>query len=143
MLVGRANRHAPLLLKVCIKESEIWRIVMSDQLEQSKQELINSGMGIASFIISITAGVLIFIMLIVAGAMEASAPGGIDEESALAIILGLFIIALILADLVALGLGIAGLIQKNTKKIFATLGTIFSSVTIVLTIALIIIGNTM
>ena len=121
----------------------IRRTIVSDQIEQSNEEQKHSGIGIASFIISIVVGLLIFIVFIVAGVLAASTPGGIDEESALSIIIGLFIIAFILADLVALGLGIAGLVQKNRKKIFAVLGTIFSSVTIIGTVAIIIVGNMM
>jgi len=40
----------------------------------------------------------------------------------------------------ALGLGIGDLIQKNNKKVFATLGIVLSSVTILGTILLVIVG---
>ena len=52
-------------------------------------ELKQSGLGIASFILSILCGLLIFVMFIIAGVMEASSPGGIDERSAGAVVLGL------------------------------------------------------
>lgn len=103
----------------------------------------NSGLGIASFITSILSGILIFILIVVAGIMETSTPGGINEQSPQAIIVGLFILAFSFLCLVALGLGIAGLIQKNRKKLFAVLGTVFSTVTILGVIGLMILGSTM
>ncbi len=110
-------------------------------MEQSEQK--HSGIGIASFIVSIVAGILIFILIVIAGIMESSTHGGVNKESAQMITLGLLIIAMLFVDLIALGLGIGGLCQKGRKKIFALLGTLFSAVAIVGTIFLIIIGNTM
>jgi hypothetical protein len=43
----------------------------------------------------------------------------------------------------ALGLGIAGLVQKNRKKIFAVLGTIFSALSCMGTISVVVIGLVM
>lgn len=103
----------------------------------------HSGLGIASFIFSIVAGILIFLLFIAAGVMQVSTPGGVDEKSAAAVIIGLLIFAFLFLCLVALGLGIAGLIQKDRKKLFATLGTIFSTVILVGTISLIFIGMSM
>ena len=96
-------------------------------------ELKHSGLGITSFIISLVMALIAFIIIIIAGVMEASSPGGIDESSAAAAaaVVGLLIIGCLLVQLVALGLGIAGLIQKNRKKIFAVLGTVFSGMTLV------------
>jgi hypothetical protein len=82
-----------------------------------------------------------FVLIVIAGVMEASTPGGIDENSASAVIVGLFIFALIAVDVVALGLGIAGLTQKDRKQIFTVLGLVFSAATIVGTISLSVIGN--
>lgn len=107
------------------------------------EEKKHSGFGIASFITSIVSGLLIFLIMVVAGVMEASTPGGIDEESAGAAMVVLFLFAFLGATLVALGLGIAGLLQKERKKIFAILGTVFSAVTLVVTIFLMIIGLAM
>jgi len=100
----------------------------------------HSGMGIASFVISISVAILVFLVFAAAGAAEVSTPGGIDPESPMAVIVGLFIVSLILADLVALGLGIAGLVQKEKKRLFAVLGTVFSAATIAGTVLLIIAG---
>jgi len=107
------------------------------------EEKKHSGFGIASFITSIVSGLLIFLLIVVAGVMETSTPGGIDEESAGAVMVGLFLFAFLGAALVALGLGIAGLLQKERKKIFAILGTVFSAVSLVVTIFIMIIGSAM
>ncbi len=49
-------------------------------------------------------------------------------------LLGIFGIGFIIVELVAFGLGIGGLRQKETKKILAILGTVFSSVGILIVI---------
>jgi hypothetical protein len=100
----------------------------------------HSGLGIASFITSIVSGILLFLLIVIAGVMESSTPGGMDEESAGAIMVGLFLFAFLGAALVALGLGIGGLLQKGRKKIFAILGTVFSAVSLVGTIFIMMVG---
>jgi len=105
------------------------------------EEQKHSGLGIASFITSIVSGILIFLIYVIAGAMEVSTPGGMDEKFATA--MSLFLLVFLEASLVALGLGIAGLLQKDRKKIFAILGTIFSAVTIVWMISIVMLGRAM
>ncbi len=107
------------------------------------EELKHSGLGIASFCISIAAGVFIFFTFVIAGAIEATTPGGMDEESVTAVLVGLALITFLFASLVSLGLGIGGLFQKERKKVFAILGTIFSGAIILVTAALIAIGLAM
>ncbi len=101
----------------------------------------HSGIGVASFVISILAGILIFIVFAVAGSLEVSTPGGIDENSTEAIMIGLAIIGLLFFNVLAVGLGIGGLLQKERKKIFAILGTVFSSFLILSVIGLMILGT--
>ena len=100
----------------------------------------HSRLGIASFITSIVSGVLMFLLLVIAGVMETSTPGGMDENSAGAMMVGLFLFAFLGAALVALGLGIGGLIEKDRKKIFAILGTVFAAITVVGTIFILMLG---
>ena len=50
-----------------------------------------SKLGIAALIISIFTAIGLFILFLIAGVMESNTYGGIDEESAGAIIVGLFI----------------------------------------------------
>jgi hypothetical protein len=106
----------------------------------SLEEKKHSGIGIASFIISLGAGLGIFLVFAIAGIMETTTPGGMNEKSASAIIVGFCIIGLLFVNLVALGLGLAGLMKKGKKKLFAILGTIFSSMITLGTIILIVIG---
>ena len=103
----------------------------------------HSGLGVASFIISIVAGGLQFLLLVVAGVMQVSTPGGMDKNSVAAVLVGLFIFAFLFVSLVALALGIGGLVQKDRKKVFAILGTVFSAGTIVGMIAIILLGLAM
>ncbi|HSR63447.1 MAG TPA: hypothetical protein VLN56_08590 [Gammaproteobacteria bacterium] len=107
------------------------------------EERPHSRLGIASFILSILLFIITFILLGIAGVMEASTPGGIDETATNTIILGLAIIAVLFIDLVALVLGICGMVQKERKKIFAGLGSLLSGILLVGTILVIIIGNSM
>lgn len=100
----------------------------------------HSALGISSFILSLITGVIIFVLVVIAGAMEASTPGGIDEESAEAVVVGLCIIAALFGCITSFGLGIAGLFQKDRKKIFSVLGVIFSALPFIGTVLLIIIG---
>jgi len=104
-------------------------------------ELKHSGLGIASFTISITCSLLLFVLFIVAGVMELSTPGGIDEESAQAIILGMGIIFCVMGELVAMGLGIAAVCQNERKKIFGILGLSFSAAMALITLLIIVLGS--
>ncbi|MGN5518756.1 hypothetical protein VF673_07705 [Halopseudomonas sp. Lyrl_26] len=106
-------------------------------------EVKHSGVGIASFVTSIVAGVLIFLLVIIAGVLEVSTPGGMDEESIAAVLIGLFLFAFLGAELLALGLGIGGLIQKDRKKIFAILGVVFSATALLITLFILFLGLAM
>ena len=100
----------------------------------------HSGFGVASFIISIAVGLLLFIVFAIAGFIQASTPGGMDQHSIKALVIGLSIIGLFLFDIVAAVLGIIGLFQRERKRLFAILGTLFSSLTVISVIALITFG---
>ena len=52
----------------------------------------------------------------------------------------MFFVVFLFASLVALGLGIGGLTEKDQKKLYAILGTVFSVVTLVGTIFLVLLG---
>lgn len=101
----------------------------------------HSRMGIASFSTSVFTGVSLFILVVIAGVLETTTPGGLASDPVKAGVIGLFMIFLMFVDIVAFGLGVAGLFQKNRQKVFATLGTIFSSLTVTGMISLIVIGN--
>ena len=103
----------------------------------------HSGLGIASFITSIISAILIFILMVAAGLIAASSPGGMDQASPAAVMIGLLLFAFLFISLVALGLGVGGIFQKERKKIFSVLGAIFSAVTIICTVSVVILGMTM
>ena len=63
--------------------------------------------------------------------------------TAIAIIVGLFIFGFGFLDLLAIGLGIAGIFQKTRERITAIIGTIISSATLIITVSLISIGLAM
>ena len=115
---------------------------MSTEGIQNKEstEPKHSGFGVASFIISISVGLLMFLVFVIAGIIQVTTPGGMDKESIQAIIVGLSIIALLLFDILAVVLGIVGLFQKGRKKVFAIFGILFSSATVIIMMALMILG---
>ncbi len=102
-----------------------------------------SGMGIASFLISIAAAVALVAVVGVAGVMEMDNPGRFDEESPEAAMVGLVFLGGLALELLAAGLGIGGLCSRNLKKVFATLGLAFSAITVVGLAGLLVIGLAM
>ena len=86
----------------------------------------HSGMGIASFIISLVIGVGVFLAIVIAGVIKVANPESLHNESIGTALLGLFIIGCLFINLIGIGLGIAGLVQKNRKRIFSILGTIIN-----------------
>ena len=103
----------------------------------------HSKLGIASLLISILTAIGLFVLFLIAGVMESNTYGGIDEESAVAIIVGLFIFGFGFLDLLAIGLGIAGIFQKTKERITAIVGTIISSATLIITLSIVGIGFAM
>ena len=99
----------------------------------------HSGLGIASFIISLAASTVLLIIIGIAEVLE-SRPGGMDEESTAAIMLGIVVILTALAQVAALGLGIAALVQAGRNKIFGVLGTVFAATGLAGTLMLFLLG---
>jgi hypothetical protein len=107
------------------------------------EELRHSGLGIASFITSIIAALCLFAVFGVAGYLELSTPGGMSEDSPVAISIGLLLFLFLGVAFIGLCLGIAGLIEKRRRRVLAGLGTLFSAFTLVSAIALVLLGLTM
>lgn len=90
------------------------------------EKLKHSRAGLASFIISIISGIIVWGYIMYAVYLEITIPGGIPEDATIITILGLIsILGFILFILGAL-LGIYGIFQKNRRKILSVLGTIFN-----------------
>jgi hypothetical protein len=99
------------------------------QKTETRSEMPHSKLGIASFIISLNGGVLWCLTFAVAATMGAVYAN--ERNSLSEILIGGIGFGVLIVLLTGLGLGIAGLLQKNRKKIFAILGTVFSSVIII------------
>jgi hypothetical protein len=99
----------------------------------------HSGLGIASFGISVAVGCLMVVMMGVAAVLSAHRIPGSPTYPGQTLV-GLAIIFLAAADVVAVGLGIAALCQTGRKRLFGILGLVFSGSTILGTIGLMIIG---
>lgn len=93
----------------------------------------HSWVGLASFLISISAAPLFFLTLFVAVIMDGFRPTAVTHDPIIEKVLVPLILFLLLANFVALGLGIAGIFRKNRNKIPAILGTVFSSVPLIFT----------
>ncbi|MBI1322603.1 hypothetical protein GC170_05390 [bacterium] len=100
-----------------------------------------SGLGIASFVLSILCGFAIFSIIVVAGYLDMSRPEGLDDNSPEALFIGFSMILAMGITVVAFGLGLAALFQRNRRMSLAILGMFFSCMIIVGTILLIILGN--
>lgn len=100
----------------------------------------HSGLGIASFVIAIVFGFALFVLIGLAGYQEVTNPGGMDENSAAAMVLGLMLMGALLMNVVGAALGLAGVIQKERRKIFAVLGLVFNLLAVVGTGCLMAIG---
>ena len=103
----------------------------------------HSRLGIASFVISAIFAIAIFVAFAYAGYLEATTPGGMDEESPEAIVVGLFVIFCSFGLIVGLGLGIAGLFTRQRRKVFPILGTILSALVLLGACGLVGIGLAM
>jgi len=103
----------------------------------------HSGLGVASFVMSVAIGIFDFALIVFAGIVEGSTPGGMDEESVVAILIGLFILFALAANVAGIGLGIAGFVQRNRKKVFSALGLAFNAATIFGIFSLMVLGSMM
>ncbi|MCI0362795.1 MAG: hypothetical protein L0Y44_11635 [Phycisphaerales bacterium] len=102
--------------------------------------LKHSGLGIASFIISMVVGLGEIAAVIFVGVMETSNPGGVADDSPMAAMLGLSMCGGALLALVGAVLGLIGAVLRDRRKVFAILGLAFNACIIVGIIGLMIIG---
>jgi hypothetical protein len=110
-----------------------------DYLRWPPEEKGHSRLGVASFVLATFAGLLLFVLFAVAGYLEVSTPGGI-EDGPVAVACGLALLAAGALELVALALGLAGLAEANRKKVFAILGVVFSGLALFGSIVLVVLG---
>jgi hypothetical protein len=103
--------------------------------------LKHSGIGIASFVISMAAGVGMVLVFVVAGVMQLRMSGGLREHKVMAMVVGLIVLGLLLASLSGIGLAIGGLCQKERRKVFSALGLAFNLAILLGTIGLMLVGK--
>lgn len=102
----------------------------------------HSGLGIASFVTSLSAGLLLFGAVAVAAVMQATSHGeGIDQTAPATVLAGLVMIFGLALELVAVGLGIAGLCQRGRRRLFAALGLVFAGSMMVIMLLLFVVGK--
>jgi len=106
--------------------------------QESQVRLKHSGLGIASFIIALLQGFLTLVVVLIAGVLAAAGPQQDNEVGFM--IVGLLVLAGIFTHCVGAGLGIAGLVRKNRKKVFAVLGLILNAMALLMVLLLMLIG---
>jgi hypothetical protein len=100
----------------------------------------HSGLGIASFVISIIASLIVFVLVVMAGVMTVRAGGQMDEESPEAVIVGCSILAGCMLYFIGIGLAIGGLCQRNRHKVFPVLGLVLNIIFLLGIAGLMVIG---
>jgi hypothetical protein len=110
-------------------------------LFQGRASPPHSGVGVASFILSMLCGVGVFLLIVMAVIIEQSDPGVLmDERSPQAMLLGLGVLACGTGSLVGVILGIVGLSQSSRKTLFAVLGMVFNAMVLLGLALLCLIG---
>ena len=99
----------------------------------------HSWRGIASFVISIVVGVLMLAVFISAGIYTAKHAERDPADNTSAMI-GFGAIVLLIADVVAVVLGVAAVRNPHANRLFGILGLVFSSLILVGTVGLIVLG---
>jgi hypothetical protein len=90
----------------------------------AKRDEPHSGIGIASLVLAVVAGIAMLVLFAIAGVMAGDDAGGLDEESPAAMALGAFALLAGALTLVGLCLGIGALLQKDRNKLFGVIGVI-------------------
>jgi hypothetical protein len=99
-----------------------------------------SGFGIASFVVSILGCLSIFFSIVLAVILGSANPEGVKDNSIEAIVLGLAMLGSMAMLIIALVLGVVGIMSRNRSKVFAILGSTFSGLALAGALGLIILG---
>ena len=103
----------------------------------------HSLLGVISFITVVVSGLVLFADICLAGYLEVTTPGGIDEESPITVVVGLVLIGMVLVNLLGGVLGFASFFESGKKKIFGILGFLFCGILVMGTIGLVVLGLVM
>ena len=100
----------------------------------------HSVLGITSALIALVAFVFLIAILLVSAMTEAMRPGAIDYEP-FAMLLGIVVIAVIFGCIAGIGLGVAGLRQKDRDTTFAIVGLIVNALLLIGMGLLMVVGS--
>jgi len=96
----------------------------------------HKGMGIASFVIGV---VCVTSVMALIGTIGVMAKGGkLDPVAAMIIGLGLFSACLV--EMIGVGLGLFGAVDRSSKKVYPVLGLFLNTAMLVLFTALVVVG---
>lgn len=130
------GKEHPDEASVCVIDGQPLKSFVATPLVPTEEKL-NSGLGIASFVLSIAVGGLMLAMFVAAGLLSRGRHG---EPFRGQMIIGLAAIALVGADVVAVALSIAALFQSDRKRLLPILGLVFSLGTLLGAIGLVVLG---
>jgi hypothetical protein len=102
--------------------------------------LRHSGLGIASVVIGAIGALTVFATVIVAGYLEMSTPGGMDEDSPVVTMLGLVVCTGCLTAMIGAGLAAGGLFQPNRNRVLPIIGLVINGVIILTVMVLMVVG---
>jgi hypothetical protein len=72
--------------------------------------------------------------------MDATTPGGIDEEAPEVMVVGLVMIAVVGMSVLGIGLGLAGVLHVGRLRTFGILGLVFNMLVLVGLVGLMVVG---
>lgn len=96
----------------------------------------HSRFGIASFTLTVVLGLCLLLAFGLIGLEYAETGPDLEEDSPLLVLVGLLFVFSCLGNVLSLALGVVGLLEKRRKKAFALLGTVLSSLTLLLIVVL-------
>jgi hypothetical protein len=105
-----------------------------------KRDEPHSALGVVSLVIAVIAGLAMLVLFVTAAVLMEQSGGDLDEDSPETMALGLCAFAAFGLTLVGLGLGVAGVLQKDRKKLFGTLGLVANALVILGSLGLICLG---
>lgn len=89
---------------------------------RGKRQVAHSGLGIASFVISVSCFFLVVVVVALALATGSDNPDVIFAAPSLGATIMIAMVVLNLAPLIGIGLGIAGLFARERRRTYAALG---------------------
>lgn len=104
------------------------------------EKQLHAGLGGASFILMLAIGVLTAGIFLLTGHVSLVLEEQGKENEVLSAVMGLMLLGLIFSQILPLGLGVGGLLQKNRRKIFAIFGVALAAVQLLLGAALLLVG---